>query len=445
MRLLRSSTLRCLEALHAMASFIAESPELTREGFRRFVRGPLERLPELQAFEWIPRVTGAERAAYEATAGFRFTELDADGRVAVAEPRALYHPVYFAEPAHENRLALGFDVGSQPERRQALQRALTTGAPAASAPVRLAQEHAAREHGMLVFTPVLDRDTDGDAPPRGFAVAVLRIRDFMQPALAELVHDGFDVRVYDRERPKQVLFALGEAAPARLQRQAVLDVAGRHLALSFVPTERFVRQHLGPAPWLFASAGLLFGCLIAAHVARSMRYTHDVERRVLERAAANQRLQAEIATRKQAQEEAARAREAQAQFLANVSHEIRTPLNAIIGYAQILQRADTDRALHSEALTTIGQSGQHLLTLLDEVIDLTKIEAGHVQLRPCDFDLHALIESVALMLRPKCEQKGLALKVELNDAASWQRGDQGKLRQVLINLLGNALKFTERG
>lgn len=68
MRLLRSSTLRCMGALHAMASFVAESPDLRRDGFRRFVRGPLERLPELQAFEWIPRASEAERAAFERAA-----------------------------------------------------------------------------------------------------------------------------------------------------------------------------------------------------------------------------------------------------------------------------------------------------------------------------------------------------------------------------------------
>lgn len=446
MRLLRSSTLRCLEVLHAMASFLEESPALTREGFRRFVRGPLERLPELQALEWIPHVAASERDDYEAAArrdgldGFRVTELR-EGVVAPARARESYHPVFFVEPADNNLPAIGFDVSSDPERRHALQRALHTRAPAATAPLRLAQERAPHELGMLVFAPVFARDHT----PRGFAVAVLRIQDFMRPALAQLVSDGFAVRVYDRERPEQVLLALGEPAPSELARLVQLEFAGRTLALSFVPTQRYLNEHKHHAPWLFAGAGLLLGLLVAAHVARSMRYTHEVERRGLERAAANQRLEAEVAIRKQAQEQAAAAREAQAQFLANVSHEIRTPLNAIIGYAQLLQRCDADQTLRREALSTIGHSGQHLLTLLDEVIDLTKIEAGYVQLRPCDFDLVALVRSVAAMLRPSCERKGLPLRVDVASAPTWVRGDEGKLRQVLINLVSNAVKFTERG
>jgi signal transduction histidine kinase/DNA-binding response OmpR family regulator len=454
MRLLRSSTLRCLEVLHAMVSFLEVSPELTRERFRHFVRGPLARLPELQAFEWIPRVARAERDAYEAAArrdglhNFGFTELAAAGGVTAAQERATYHPVFFVEPAHSNLAALGFDVGSDPERRLALQRAMDAGAPVATAPVRLAQEREVREFGMLVFAPVAD-GVGRHAVPRGFAVAVLRIRDFVRPALQQLEHDGFAVRVFDRERPGQVLFALGEpadAAPAAaFAREASLEVAGRDLRLSFVPTQRFLRQHASYGPWLFASAGLVLSLLVAAHIARSMRYTREVERRALERAAANQRLQAEIGIRKQAQEEAAAARQAQAQFLANLSHEIRTPLNAIIGYSQILQRSDTEPLLRVQALQTIAHSGQQLLSLLDEVIDLTKIEAGHIQLRACDFDLASLVTSVAFMLRPNCEQKGLELKLAVDSDLCWVRGDEGKLRQVLINLLGNAVKFTEQG
>jgi hypothetical protein len=174
------------------------------------VHGPLQRLPELQAFEWIPRVSHVQRAHYEAAArrdgqpDFVLTELTAAGSVEPAGERAVYHPVFFAEPAHNNKLALGLDVGSRPVRRQALQRALDTKAPAASAPVRSAQEHAAHELGMLVFAPVMQQ---AEEAPRGFALAVLRMSDFVRPAFAQLTRDGFAVRVWIASSPTKLVRA----------------------------------------------------------------------------------------------------------------------------------------------------------------------------------------------------------------------------------------------
>jgi PAS domain S-box-containing protein len=180
---------------------------------------------------------------------------------------------------------------------------------------------------------------------------------------------------------------------------------------------------------------------------RSFEWLEDrVHARTKELAEANQRLSDEVAIRKRAQEDAAQARDAQTQFLANLSHEIRTPLNAIIGYSQILQRYDIHAALHREALLAIVQGGHHLLSLVDEVIDLSKIESGHLQLQAADFDLGALISGLSYLFRNKSDRKGLGLRVEgLGASPHWVRGDEGKLRQVLINLLGNALKFTEQG
>jgi PAS domain S-box-containing protein len=180
---------------------------------------------------------------------------------------------------------------------------------------------------------------------------------------------------------------------------------------------------------------------------RSFEWLEDrVHARTKELAETNQRLSDEVGIRKRAQEDAAQARDAQTQFLANLSHEIRTPLNAIIGYSQILQRYDIHAALHREALLAIVQGGHHLLSLVDEVIDLSKIESGHLQLQASDFDLGALISGLSYLFRNKSDRKGLGLRVEgLGASPHWVRGDEGKLRQVLINLLGNALKFTEQG
>jgi signal transduction histidine kinase/DNA-binding response OmpR family regulator len=144
---------------------------------------------------------------------------------------------------------------------------------------------------------------------------------------------------------------------------------------------------------------------------------------------------------------AERANQAKSIFLANMSHEIRTPLNAILGYTQILKR-DPDLPIRQRsAIETIEESGNHLLALINDVLDISKIEAGKLELQETEFDLFRLIEGLSVMFQLRCEQKGLVWRVEWNVARTHPLvyGDEGKLRQILMNLLSNAVKFTESG
>lgn len=137
---------------------------------------------------------------------------------------------------------------------------------------------------------------------------------------------------------------------------------------------------------------------------------------------------------------------AKSTFLANMSHELRTPLNVILGYCTLLQREVGLNATQREKLTIIGRSGEHLLRLINDVLDMSKIESGRMQLTPVPFDLRALITDIASMMRARTEEKGLELRVELSPLLpAVICADEGKLRQILINLLGNAIKNTASG
>ena len=147
-----------------------------------------------------------------------------------------------------------------------------------------------------------------------------------------------------------------------------------------------------------------------------------------------------------ARDAAEAANKAKSVFLANMSHELRTPLNAILGFSSMMRREPQLTVTQIESLDIINRSGAHLLALINDVLEMAKIEAGRLQLEVAPFDLGSMTRDVADMMRLRAEQKGLYLQLDQTSAfPRYIQGDEARLRQILVNLVGNAVKFTQEG
>jgi signal transduction histidine kinase/CheY-like chemotaxis protein len=213
-----------------------------------------------------------------------------------------------------------------------------------------------------------------------------------------------------------------------------LMVGGRLVGVITIYTSDLDRQ-FGPADLhllhLFAQQ--------AAIAIENAKLYDQAQREIAERVRAEGELQ-------QAKDAAESANQAKSVFLTNMSHELRTPLNAILGFTQLMDNDPNLTPVQRENLGIINRSGEHLLTLINDVLEMSKIEAGRVTLQEKSFDLHRLLDTLEEMFHTRAEEKGLVLSFEQDEnVPQCVLTDEGKLRQVLMNLLSNAVKFTDEG
>ena len=191
-------------------------------------------------------------------------------------------------------------------------------------------------------------------------------------------------------------------------------------------------------------------CEIEQQHAQLENYARSLEEKVCKR---TQSLEQEIIQRQHTQEQLAKALDAaeaasraKSSFLANMSHELRSPLNAILGFTQLMLKSKDIAPQHRQNLTIINRSGEHLLNLINDILDLSKIEAGRTTFNPQNFDLHILLAELKSLFWLKAETKQLDLIFQIEpQVPRYIQTDDVKLRGVLINLLSNAIKFTSQG
>lgn len=307
---------------------------------------------------------------------------------------------------------------------------LTANAGAARAVLCLAQGDDLRVRAELSVEPErLDDDLDEPAlrSPRLPAALVQYAARSREPAALPSAGDGrFDDDLYLRERAPASALAVPLLHQGRLLGVMYLE---HPLVPDAFPTERIrVVSLLASQAATAVENAALYAELQASN--------EGLERQVEERTA-------ELGAAKRAAEVASQAK---SDFLASMSHELRTPLNSVLGYSQLLERSTALAAEDRDRVRVIHRAGQHLLTLIDDVLDLAKIEAGKLELLPRAASPAQLVRTVADMCRVRAQSKGLLFSYTLEGAMPDSvRVDDKRLMQVLLNLLANAIKFTAQG
>ena len=452
--------------------------------FRAVAAPLLHRSPWQATFAWLPRVADADRAAFENAAdgldGISIRELRADGSMVRAARHDEYFPIVWTEPAAGRESLVGLDPAADPKYGAALGFARSNGTMTATPPLSTAADSPDGRVVQMLFLPV-GGAADGAPRARGLVAATLDLASVLRVALTQMDVHGQSLLLLDPDAPRSVALEwtdadgvrvlepdAGRAAVANfargVSRRQTLRIADRRWDLRMRPAWAGALPH---ASWLQAgvlSSGLAFTALLTAFM--GMRRRRDealqqarerLEEQVLARtqdlATTNHRLRDEIAGHRHteallqdARRHAESANRAKSLFLANMSHEIRTPLNAVLGYTQLLIEDRRQSAEGRERLRIIYSAGQRLLGLINDVLDLAKIEAGGLQVHAEPIALRRELAEIETLFAPRAEAKGLRLRTEIDlDGDTALIADRAKFGQIVLNLLGNALKFTDAG
>jgi signal transduction histidine kinase/DNA-binding NarL/FixJ family response regulator len=464
--------------------------EVDAAEFRAVATPLLARSPWQSTFEWLPRVTQAQRDAFEtapsALDGMAIRQVDASGAVVRAAPHDEYFPVAWTDPAAGREALIGLDHAHDAQRGSALTRAVAADAMMATPPL---SGIANSPEGRLVQTLYLPVDAEGisagqafdPARVRGVVAATLDLGGLLAASVAQMgTHDqtlllfdpdasGSAALLWSDAKPVQIVApgshqALAARIAGGVSAQLVMRVADRRWIVLARPAWAGAMPRPGLLQLSVFASGLAFTALLTALLAARRRRDEvmqdardqlesQVQARTRDLASTNERLRDEVdghrrteALLQDARQHAEAASRAKSRFLANMSHEIRTPLNAVLGYTQLLIEDRRQAPETRERLRVIHAAGQRLLGLINDVLDLAKIEAGALQVHMAPMDLRHELGEIFSLFEPRAEAKGLLLKLDVDlDTRAAFVTDRAKFGQVVLNLLGNALKFTDAG
>lgn len=469
---LRETLLTNFQILNSYDAFYHASDYVTREDFDSFTRNLLKEMDGIHAFEWIPHVRGDARKGYghlakaEGFPDFQLTEKDTQGNIVPARERGAYFPVYYVQPYEGNEKALGFDLASNPIQLAALEKARDSGEIVASKPIRLVQEEG-EQSTFLVFKPIYAKSAPHETVEQrrqnltGFALAVFRVGDLLEAAISKQeLPGGIDIYLFDGVEPSDedlLYFHPSRIRKSRFKPEPVTALlSGDYASYEISVADRKWRALLKPAPgysaqrkewlsWAVLFTGFLLTALLTFFYVSIIGRAAQVEKEVKDRTRELRRAEKDLLIAKR---DAEKANHAKSEFLAVMSHELRTPLNAIMGFAQMMEMrafGPLGDAHYVEYARDINNSGKYLVSLINGILDLSKIEAGKYTLTEETLGVASLIENSMKFIKMQAEAKCILVITELEPDLPKLHVDSRAVIQILSNLLSNAVKFTPQG
>ncbi|XP_037415443.1 probable histidine kinase 3 [Triticum dicoccoides] len=420
----------------------SQSPSaITQATFARYAERTAFERPLTSGVAYAVRVTHAERDQFERQQGWSIKKMysspnsQGPGDAAVAEirgPAEEYAPVIFAQDAYKN--VISFDMLSGADDRENIIRARESGKGVLTAPFQLLNGRL----GVILTYSVYKSEPPANAGQQeriqaavGYLGGIFDIEALVDKLLHQLAgKQSIMVNVYDTTNEKPISMYGSNDTGGGMYHNSTLnfgDPSRRHEMHC-----RFMQKP--PLPWLAITSSLgiyviflLIGYIIYATVHRIAKVEDDYERMM------------DLKKRAEA------ADVAKSQFLATVSHEIRTPMNGVLGMLQMLMDTDLDTT-QQDYVRTAQASGKALVSLINEVLDQAKIESGKLELDAVPFDVRLVCDEILSLFCGKAQEKGLELAVYVSDQVPQTLiGDPNRMRQIITNLMGNSIKFTERG
>jgi signal transduction histidine kinase/ActR/RegA family two-component response regulator len=420
-----------VNALTATRAVAVADPAVQRDELRAYIRSlsVQTRYPGIQGIGFSVRVPPDEIEGLE-------IEMRQEGyrgfRVWPEGPRSEVHSIVLLEPQDErNRAAMGYDMFTDPVRREAMVSARDRGRPIASAPVTLVQEIDRRKQtGFLIYTPIY---LTGSTPPTieerrealvGFVYAPFRTDDLLRGIFGSQQRPEIGFEIFDGN---ELLHRTEDLPPdPRYTAEDHIEIGGR------VWRVRWFSRRSGLAGASLFSAGTLVGGLAIG-----------VLLFLLIRVQLQAREQAELTAERLRVSEAElqRANRAKDEFLATLSHELRTPMTSIMGWSQMLDEEDLDDATRNQAIDAIRKSARVQAQLIDDLLDVSRITAGKMRLDVKPIEVGPVVTAAIQTVQAAADAKGVRLHADLGDGIV-VTGDPHRMQQVVWNLLSNAVKFT---
>ncbi len=458
--------------LLGIRSLYKASDFVDRNEFKIYTTLLLEKYPFIQSLHWLPFVPHFLRLEYEKRAQkeypqFQFKEKTPQGDLVPAKERSEYFPVYYSESRTTVVSPLGFDIASEKPFLFAIEKARKSGQVKASSRVSFGEKEG--DHvGIFIFAPLFYYENKASPPIvkeikkekiEGFVMGAYNLNNMIDKITAHLANKNISLLVYDvtEETNKTILYG-SPSNDYRLKTRTSLTVFGREWILLWhqksTPHSFFTQIY----PWLLLGFIFLVTLSIAIIFSLMSSRTESIQKKVTERTEeltkSNQLLREEIEKRQKTEDAlvtaknlAEEASQAKSLFLANMSHELRTPLNAIIGYSEILIE-EGDIIPQEEtvsSLKVIQRSGQDLLQIIIDLLEVAKIESGKALTVCLDYSLDHIIKELEASVRPLAMKNNNKLIVSSALKTETIRTDIIKLRQILFNLLSNACKFCQEG